>query len=564
MSKLIPLSFFLFYLIAIFYLPILEVFKTSFLSDENITSFIMSPYTLKTTLFTLSQAFLSNLFSLIIGLPGAFFFGCYHFKGKNILFSLSVLSFTFPTILAILGFVIIWGNNGFLNKWLMSIFSLSTPPLTILYSMKGIIIAHMFFNFPIVIRMVGSAWMKINPKQSIASTLLGNSKLKTFFLITLPQLIPSVISSFTVIFTLCFLSFSIVLVLGGGPSLSTFEVVIYQLVRMDFDLPLAARFALLETFLLWLVLLLLILSPKYLKRVLPHQSKISNPFTNLPSLKLTAFKLPDMISWKVKSVFLLYVFLISLFIIGPILGILLTHGNWQFLVNVLTNKYDALVGINLLTPLINSLKIAFTSSTLAMIIGTFSSYSLHIIQRKSLFAGQVFYIFSLLPFLLSPLILSLGIMLKYQTFIDSFDSRIPLIFIAHSLLSYPFVHHFVGPMWQNLSPKLIKSAHLLGHGSLKVFLFIILPVLAKSMLSGLIIAFGMSMGETGMSFMLSNEESITIPLAIYRLISVYRYSDACTLGLLIVFLTLAMSITVDLSLKIFSQLRRSCVPSLSH
>ncbi len=564
MSKLIPLSFFLFYLIAIFYLPILEVFKTSFLSDENITSFIMSPYTLKTTLFTLYQAFLSTLFSLIIGLPGAFFFGCYHFKGKNILFSLSVLSFTFPTILAILGFVIIWGNNGFLNKWLMSIFSLSTPPLTILYSMKGIIIAHMFFNFPIVIRMVGSAWMKINPKQSIASTLLGNSKLKTFFLITLPQLIPSVISSFTVIFTLCFLSFSIVLVLGGGPSLSTFEVVIYQLVRMDFDLPLAARFALLETFLLWLVLLLLILSPKYLKRVLPHQSKISNPFTNLPSLKLTAFKLPDMISWKVKSVFLLYVFLISLFIIGPILGILLTHGNWQFLVNVLTNKYDALVGINLLTPLINSLKIAFTSSTLAMIIGTFSSYSLHIIQRKSLFAGQVFYIFSLLPFLLSPLILSLGIMLKYQTFIDSFDSRIPLIFIAHSLLSYPFVHHFVGPMWQNLSPKLIKSAHLLGHGSLKVFLFIILPVLAKSMLSGLIIAFGMSMGETGMSFMLSNEESITIPLAIYRLISVYRYSDACTLGLLIVFLTLAMSITVDLSLKIFSQLRRSCVPSLSH
>jgi thiamine transport system permease protein len=49
-----------------------------------------------------------------------------------------------------------------------------------------------------------------------------------------------------VIFMLCFTSFPVVLLLGGGPAATTMEVAIFQSVRFDFDLERAAVLALLQ------------------------------------------------------------------------------------------------------------------------------------------------------------------------------------------------------------------------------------------------------------------------------------------------------------------------------
>jgi len=182
--------------------------------------------------FTLIQAAISTLASLVVALAGAYLLSTYSFRFKRLILALSAVPFVIPSILVVLGFVIFFGNNGFLNTALMNIFSLSEPPIRILYSYKAIILAHTFYNFPIIMNLVATYAMHLDRRLEAVSYTLGASKAKTFFSVTLPRLLPAIISASSLVFLFCFSSFAIILVLGGGPRYTTMEVEIYRQARM--------------------------------------------------------------------------------------------------------------------------------------------------------------------------------------------------------------------------------------------------------------------------------------------------------------------------------------------
>ncbi|MFO7849629.1 MAG: iron ABC transporter permease, partial [Spirochaetia bacterium] len=235
----------LLFLLLFFYIPVGHVFLRAFVRDGVFAPTIffetlLSPYTARLVGFTFFQAALSTIFSLLLGLPGAYIITKYRFPGRSLVRSASAVPFVLPPILVVLGFVIFFGNNGFLNRALMSLFDLTSPPLKILYSLKAIILAHGFYNFPIALRVVSSLWQSLPPTQEWAASTLGAKGGRLFRTITLPQLLPSIYAAAALIFMFCFTSFAVVLVLGGGPELTTVEVEIYRLARISFDLHTAA------------------------------------------------------------------------------------------------------------------------------------------------------------------------------------------------------------------------------------------------------------------------------------------------------------------------------------
>ena len=104
-----------------------------------------------------------------------------------------------------------------------------------LYSLSGILIAHVFYNFPIAMKIIGDQWERISEQYLQAARSLGAGSIKRFFGITFPLLLPSIGSAFVLIFILCMNSFAIILVLGGGIRYTTIEVLIYQLARIELD-----------------------------------------------------------------------------------------------------------------------------------------------------------------------------------------------------------------------------------------------------------------------------------------------------------------------------------------
>ncbi|WP_421855316.1 ABC transporter permease subunit [Marinomonas sp.] len=151
------------------------------------------------------------------------------------LFSVSMVV---PTIVAILGLVVVYGRTGWLNQ----LFGVQIP----LYGLVGILLAHVFFNMPLAVRLLLQGYDLIPSGQWRQASQLGFTRWAAFCLIEWHYVKKVLPGAFVLIFMLCFSSFAVVLSLGGGPKFSTLEVAIYQALRFDFDLNKASFLALLQ------------------------------------------------------------------------------------------------------------------------------------------------------------------------------------------------------------------------------------------------------------------------------------------------------------------------------
>jgi thiamine transport system permease protein len=122
------------------------------------------------------------------------------------------------------------------------------PPRQYLYGLTGILIAHVFFNLPLAVRLLLPAWQSIPGESWRLAAQLGMRSSHILLYIEWPVLRQSVPLVAGLVFMLCFTSFAVVLTLGGGPLATTVEVAIYQALRFDFDLPRAGLLALLQLF----------------------------------------------------------------------------------------------------------------------------------------------------------------------------------------------------------------------------------------------------------------------------------------------------------------------------
>ena len=170
-------------LLLLFIVPIAFIFSYAFQDGAaSILDVVEDDYTYHLLSFTLQESLLSAFISVIAALPFAAFFSRYTFPGRKMLLTVSQLSFTIPTILVVLGFVIWYGNNGYLNNALRSILGVSYTPLSILYSFKAIILAHVYLNFPIAFTLITASWTTLSETEENAAYTLGQSNESPIFI----------------------------------------------------------------------------------------------------------------------------------------------------------------------------------------------------------------------------------------------------------------------------------------------------------------------------------------------------------------------------------------------
>lgn len=210
----------------------------------------------------------------MVGLPAAWLFARFDFPGRKALRAISLLPFILPTVVVAAAFNTLIGPQGWINQTLMALFNLSAPPLRLLNSLPAILLAHVFYNTSIIIRIVSSSWSRLNPRLEQASRMLGATSWQTFTRVTLPLLLPSLLSASLLVFLFDFTSFGVVLMLGG-PQFSTIEVEIYNQAMNRFNLPVAGLLSVIQLGITLLVTLL--------------QSRVNTPATaRQPSIRKEA------------------------------------------------------------------------------------------------------------------------------------------------------------------------------------------------------------------------------------------------------------------------------------
>lgn len=495
----------------LFILPLIGILSKAFSDNALAIKQVFSDkYTYKLLLFTFEEAFLSALISTLLALPFAAFFASYTFKGRKAILSLSELSFTMPSILVVLGFVIWYGNNGLLNNFLKSVFSLSEPPFKILYSFKAIILAHVYLNFPIAFALLTSSWEKDSGIEENVSYTLGKSKVYTFFHVTLYKLKGTVLSAFTLIFLYCFSSFSIVLVLGGKPKFYTLEAEIYKRTYTTLDF---ASSSALSLFVLIVTSILLLLTSGGKRRAKANKGA--------KELIKTKGK---------KSLAALFIsLLILLFILPPMLSILyrafftkdgvFTLKAWNDLASARHGQSSSAIEA-IVTSLVIGLLTAFITTMLATDIALASRY------KKAKIAEYI----STLPMAAGSVTLGLGFVIV-STYLELEGIMLyVMVLLAHIVIAIPFAVRTIAPGARAIPDVLENSSYTLAKSYFKTECKVDIPALKNYRRKAFAFAFALSLGEVNATLTFSGGSIKTLPVLLYNMISSYNYQGAAALG----------------------------------
>ncbi|MFA7396500.1 MAG: iron ABC transporter permease [Sphaerochaetaceae bacterium] len=528
----------------LFVVPLTFTLSRAFSGDESLyfgeafITLFRQPYTWTIIRFSLLQAFVSTIVSLLIAFPGAYLLANYRFRGKGFVKAICTLPFVLPSILVVLGFVIFYGNSGILNTLLMDLFTLDTPPLQILYSFKAIILAHAFYNFPIALSLISTRWENLSPSYEGAALTLGSNRWEAFRRITLPNLMSSVLSASSLIFLFCFSSFAILLVLGGGPQFSNIEVEIYRRAKLSGDMTTASALALIS---IVITLALVLLHLLFQRRGSYEQE--SQLFEQVNS----SYKKHSLVS---SLLIALYVIISFGFVLGPLGAII-----WRSFTSSITRGgatqlslkwYKELLGLNssgtafistALSSVIYSFIIALISASIATVLGLMLSARL---ARKSDTDSLAVELYAMLPMAVSSVVVGLGYYLVGRVVGTTFSMRLLLVLLAHVVIASPFVIRSILPDYRSMSKTYMQAALTLGSTVRQSFLLVELPLLRSSIITGFAFAFAISMGEMNATLILSESNIVTIPVIMYRLIGSYNYSGACALGTLLIGVSVAL------------------------
>lgn len=222
----------------------------------DLPALLREPYVRGVLLFTFKQAALSTLLALALGLAVA---RAVHRRtgprGARLLNLVAALALVMPTTVAALGIVAVWGRAGWVAQ---AAAALGLPGFGGgLYGLPGVLLAHVFFNAPLMARIFHAALVAIPDGRWRLAAQLGLAEREVWRFVEWPAIRRVAPGACGLVFLLCFTSFALVLMLGGGPRASTLEVAIYEAARLDFDLGRAAALSLLQLLCCAAVLLVL-------------------------------------------------------------------------------------------------------------------------------------------------------------------------------------------------------------------------------------------------------------------------------------------------------------------
>ena len=527
----LPLTF-----LAVFYFfPLSRIFFVSLSGEQEFGPGIFHRLTgtgiyAKVLWFTTWQAAVSTMLTLLLALPGTYVFARYRFPGKKLLRAFTTVPFVLPTVVVAAAFQSLLGADGLINKGLMTVLGLNTPVIRMDQSIWFILLAHVFYNYTVILRIVGSFWANLEPAMADAARMLGASSWQVFWKITLPLLRPALLAAGLLVFVFCFSSFGVILILGG-PRMATIEVEIYRQAVHLFNLPMAAALSLIQIiFTFGLMWIYTWLQKKSSVPLNPDFRAATRLFTTSPKDRL--------IVWGNLALMLI---LLGLPLIALVASSFLTDSGFSglYYTALFDNKDQSLFFVPPLDAVVNSVGFALTTLMIALILGTLAAAFLS--GPKDRLASILDPVF-MLPLSTSAVTLGFGFIIALDKPPLNLRTSLMLVPLAHALVAFPFVVRSLLPAMRSIPDNLREAAALLGASPRKVWQSVDLPIIGRALVVGAVFAFTVSLGEFGATMFVARPQTPTMPLAIYRFLGQpgsINYGQAMAMSSILMFVTAA-------------------------
>ena len=483
--------------------------------------------------FTAYQAALSTVASVALGLPAAYLLARFEFPGRRTLRSLTIVPFVLPSIMVAVGFVATFGTNGTLNAALSA---LGLPTVELMFSLPAIVIAHAFYNAPLVARVTTAAWESVDARAVETARSLGAGPVQAFYDVIAPQVYPAVLTGAALTFVFSFGTFPIVLALGGF-ELATLEVFVYRLVN-DLSYAEAAALAIVE----------LVISLGVLLAYLRYEARQAVRARGVRPLARQSL-LPSTASLRAllpRVGLAAYVVVAAVVFLAPLASMVLasvtggdgtlTLEHYRFLLE--RQQTGATFQVRPWPAIRNTLTFAAAATLLALPMGVVVA----VLTTREYRGRTLVATLAMAPFAVSGIVVGLGLLRGLVFGVDVAGVRIAVsgaatIVVAHAIAGYPFVVRTVAPELAGLDRSLVESARALGASRARVIRDVELPLAWPGVVAGAAFAFAISTGEfTATVVLATGADAYTMPVALERFIG-RRLGPATAMGVVLLVVT---------------------------
>ncbi|WP_404189367.1 ABC transporter permease [Streptomyces tauricus] len=447
--------------------------------------------------FTTWQALASTALSLLIALPGAYVFARFEFRGKQILRAVVTVPFVLPTVVVGTAFLALLGRGGLLDElWGVRLDT----------TVWAILLAHVFFNYAVVVRTVGGLWAQLDPRQEEAARMLGASRFTAWRTVTLPALGPAVAAAALMVFLFTFTSFGVVQILGG-PTFSTLEVEIYRQTSEIFDLSTAAVLTLVQFAAVGAILAV------HARTVRRRETAL-----RLVDAGATARRPRGAGQWALLAGVLGSIAVLLVLPLAVLVERSLDAPGFGYY-KALTRNEGSLFLVPPIEAVGNSLRYAFAATAIALLIGGLAAAALT--RRDAGRLGRLvrgFDALLMLPLGVSAVTVGFGFLIALDEPPLDLRSTWILVPLAQALVGVPFVVRTMLPVLRAVDGRLREAAAVLGASPWRVWREVDLPMVRRALLIAAGFAFAVSLGEFGATVFIARPDNPTLPVAVARLL----------------------------------------------
>lgn len=206
-------------LLLLFLLPMLRIFTVSVTDPVvglgNYQLLFSSPSLRGMVWTTVSLSFTTTVVALFLGYILAYTMIHVRETHQVVMMTLLVFAMWVSVLIRAFSWVVVLGDQGLLNTWLMSA-GLIDRPLSILFTPTAVVIGMVHYMIPIATLPLFTVMRDIDPRLSQAARSLGANSFVTFGRVFFPLSMPGLISSGILVFIFSFGFYITPTILGGG------------------------------------------------------------------------------------------------------------------------------------------------------------------------------------------------------------------------------------------------------------------------------------------------------------------------------------------------------------
>ena len=514
--------------------PLFMVLRNAVVSESgaftlsHFVKFFSKRYYISTMANSFALSVSVTAFSLLLGLPLAYFYNLYEIKGARVLQIFIILCSMSAPFVGAYSWILLLGRNGVITNLFKTLLGVTIPSI---YGFHGIVLVLCSQMFPLVFLYVSGALRNVDNTLLEASENMGCSGAKRFFTVVIPLCAPSVIAAMLMVFMRAFADFGTPMFIGEG--YRTFPVELYNsfISETGGDTHFAAALAVIAIVITALVFLI--------------QRYVNNRF------QFTMSALHPIERRKAKGLHnvLIHAFcyLVVLFGYAPQLYVIYTSfqntSGKIFVQGYSLNSYrEALAQLQNAIPntfLIGGVALLFIVATSVLVA--------YLVVRRNNFVNRFIDTLSMIPYVIPGAVIGIAMIISFNKKPLVLVGTAAIMIIALVIRRNAYTIHSSVAILQQIPLSVEEAASSLGSSKLKTFFRVTMPMMGNGIISGALLSWIAIITELATGILLYNYRTTTLTIEIFTAVLRGNYGIAAAMACI---LTVMTTISLLLFMKI--------------